>query len=265
MKHIAIIGTEGSGKTVLLTVLAKRFGTYEPNRIFMNPTGKTLRVVETNWNRLNKGQWPKSNIAGAKFIDLQWSCKTPSGEEFDLRAIDCAGQDLRRLFDENPPEALAPLAEYVLSAQVVLFLINPSDFIGEADEVQVIENYAAIKDAMDQLQQEGRCCALVFTQEDLHQNLVQEHGDWRNVAKDIVPAVHGGNLTADVAVFSVSAVSDTEVANTPDGHAMRVPKLNFQSTGLDQVMDWIVASASQVPEFKGNASSAESVGELRLG
>jgi len=251
MKHIVVIGTEGSGKTVLLTVLAKRFGHHEPKRVFMNPTGKTLRFVEKNWNTLNEGQWPPSNTAGQKFIDLEWRCQTPSGEEMDLHAIDCAGQDLRRLFDDSPPEALAPLAEYVTSAQVVLFLINPSDFIGVGDKDQVIENHVAIKEAMDRLRQAGRRCALVFTQSDLHQNLVQKHGNWRNVARDIVPAVHGGHLAAgDVAVFSVSAVSDTEVANTDEGRAVRVPKPDFQSTGLDEVMNWIVTSASQAADVR---------------
>src|SRR4051812_31660713 len=190
MKHIAIIGTEGSGKTVLLTVLAKRFGQHEPNRPFMNPSGKTLRFVEKNWKLLNDGRWPDTNTQGRAFQDLQWRCQTSKGQELDLRAVDCAGQDLRKLFDDNPPTELAPLSEYVNSAQVVLFLINLGDFIGHADEDQAIENHVVIKEAMDQLRVEGKCCALVFTQSDLYAGLLPSHGDWSDVAKSIVPSVH---------------------------------------------------------------------------
>jgi hypothetical protein len=244
MKHIALIGTEGSGKTVLLTVLAKRFGRHEPGRPYMNPSGKTLRFVEKNWRLLNDGRWPDTNTQGVALQELQWRCRTPEGEELDLRAVDCAGQDLRKLFDDHPPAELAPLHEYTASAQVVLFLINPGDFIGLADEDQAIENHVVIKEAMDRARLAGSRCGIVFTQSDLYAGLAQSHGGWPDVARSIVPSVHGGHVAGgDVPVFAVSAVSDTEVTETDEGRALRVPKPEFGSSGLDELMTWIVTSA----------------------
>lgn len=214
----------------------------------MNPSGKTLRFVEKNWGILNSADWPDGTAAGDTF-ELKWECRLPDGDNFDIRIMDCAGQDLRRLFDGQPPEALRPLSDYLKSAHVVLFLINPSDFMDVIDAEIAIDNQVAIKEAMDQLNQEGRQCAVVFTKSDMHQHLLTKHGSWEDAAKEIIPYVYNAHIAGgDASVFAVSAVADTDVANEAAGGNHRVPRKNFQSTGLEELMDWIVESAQNISE-----------------
>ena len=50
---IAIIGTEGSGKTVLATALARHLGRADTRGVFLNPLGVgTMRYVERVWQTL---------------------------------------------------------------------------------------------------------------------------------------------------------------------------------------------------------------------
>ncbi|MDR2438506.1 MAG: hypothetical protein LBE12_03910, partial [Planctomycetaceae bacterium] len=55
--QVAIVGTEGSGKTVLASVWAKRM-TQRQDEIFLDPKGfNTGMYVERVWATLNRGEW----------------------------------------------------------------------------------------------------------------------------------------------------------------------------------------------------------------
>src|SRR5436190_300979 len=98
---VAIIGTEGSGKTVLTTTLARRLSTIDARGVFLNPQGvATLRYVERVWQILQDGDWPPSTPTGDLF-ELRWKLELIGELESPVRLIDAAGQDLRLLFGEE--------------------------------------------------------------------------------------------------------------------------------------------------------------------
>jgi hypothetical protein len=201
--------------------------------------------VEKNWKILTSGNWPDGTAAGDTF-DLKWECRLPDGDNFNIRIMDCAGQDLRRLFDGQPPDALKPLSDYLKSAHVVLFLINPADFMDVDDPERALDNQVAIKEAMDQLNREDRQCAIIFTKSDLHQHLETKYGTWDQAAEEIIPYVYSAHISkGDTGVFAVSAVADTDEVV---GGNIRVPRKDFQSTGLEELMAWIVESAQSISE-----------------
>lgn len=247
MRHIAIVGTEGSGKTVFVTVLAKFFSRAGEREIFFNPLGKTIRFVENAWNRLQAGQWPEQTTSGEMF-NYEWECQFGQGESFQLKLVDCAGQDLRRIFSDDVPEQLRPLADYVHSAQVVIFLLNLGDFVGVRDLNQVTENIYVLKNAMDTLKAAGKEAALVLTQTDLYDHLLQQHGSWLEVVRTTNPLglLWGAHLRhGSVPLFAISAVADTTKADQPDGRLRRVPAESFKCQGMEAFGVWLVQAAKR--------------------
>ena len=247
MKHIAIVGTEGSGKTVFVTVLAKIYSGAVEREIFFNPLGKTIRFVENAWNRLQAGEWPEKTTSGDMF-NYEWECQFGQGESFQLKLVDCAGQDLRRIFSDEVPEQLRPLADYVNSAQVVLFLLNLGDFVGVRDLKQVTENIYVLKNAMDTLKASGKEAALVLTQTDLYEHFRQRHGSWLEVMRQINPLnlLWGAHLrNGSVPLFPACAVADTTVVTQPDGRVIRVPVKSFKYQGMEEIGTWLIQAAKR--------------------
>ncbi len=265
---IAIIGTEGSGKTVLTAVLARRFGHLDLNRldaqlVFLNPQNvATMRYVERVWQVLQGGDWPPSTPPGELF-ELRWKFEV-RGEDMEcqVRLIDAAGQDLRLLFGEEKihrmedlPESLRELAAYCRSADIVLFLVNLKDFEGEGDALRRTDNEAAIKIAMDYLSQvdRRRRFCVVFTQADLYRERARLREGWLALASEIIPYITGAYLQSiripmgdRVPVFPVSAVNRTRIAVDDQGVPRRVPDPPFGSDGLEVVVEWMTTQVREI-------------------
>ncbi len=247
--RIAIIGTEGAGKTVLITALAKRLSTIDARGVFLNPQGvKTLKYVEGVWQTLQSGEWPPSTPPGDK-VELRWKFQIVGEIESDVRLIDAAGQDLRLLFGDEQimskdglPAHLEALADYCRNADIILFLINLKDFLGEGDPQQRTANEAAIKSAMDYLSGDDhpRRICLVLTQIDQYRELAKKYGGWLELTAKAVPYVFSAHVKAhQVAVHAVSSVAETQVIVSSDGMPQRVPAPGFRSKGLTDLIQWL--------------------------
>lgn len=263
---IAMIGLEGSGKTILATTLAKRLSRIDGRGVFLNPQGvKTLRYVEHVWNILQSGDWPPSTPPGEKF-ELAWKLNIVGEPESDLRLVDVAGQDLRLLFGDEQiytgdslPAHLQSLGEYCYSADIVLFLVNLKDFTGQGDSERRAANEAAIKSAMDYLSSDGRGrrVCLVLTQADLYREIAHEHGGWQEIVSDTIPYIFGAHIMVrSMKVLPVAAVDDTNVTVDRDGTARRVPVAGFQSDGFDELVDWLTIQVREVKQELEQAHSA---------
>ena len=253
---LAIIGTEGSGKTVLTCILAKRLSTIDSRGVFLNPQGVgTLKYVEKVWQTLQHGDWPPSTPPGELF-ELRWKFEIIGEMESEVRLVDAAGQDLRLLFGEDRvaninslPDSLRALAEYCRSADIVLFLVNLKDFIGEGNPQQRTENEAAMKGAMDHLsanKQSLRFC-LILTQVDLYRDLATSRGGWYPLAKEAIPYIYAAYIKSkQIPVFLVSAVNKTRTAVHASGVPQRMPEPGFGSDGFDKVVDWMTNQVREV-------------------
>jgi GTPase SAR1 family protein len=270
--RVAIIGVEGSGKTVLMSVLAHRFDDISRNGLLLNPLDtKTMRYVGQAWNTLCCGQWPMSTAAGQLF-ELRWEIiARVNGSAgivtslFDpavlsaganssncimvpiceLRFIDAAGQDLRRLFTSDDEAALAMLPahlqhlwDYCRTADIVVCLVNLKDFLGEGDSNRKLDNEIFVKWALQRLsdnREQKRRMMLVFTQIDQYRKLLAAKGGLRGVANEILPLVYSAHVaTHDVSLHKVAAVSDVEFVDDEGGKLQRLPKKGFGSEGLDE-------------------------------
>lgn len=253
---IAVIGMEGSGKTVLTTTLAKRLSTIDARGVFLNPQGvKTLRYVEQVWQTLQSGEWPPSTPPGQIF-ELRWKLQVAGEAECDLRLIDAAGQDLRGIFGEDQiesaqamPSQLQSLAEYCRSSNVILFVVSLDSFIGEGDPRRRISNEAAIKSAMDHLSGHAldkRIC-LVLTKWDLFTSLASQRGGWLELLAQELPYIFSSHVRfKQIAVYPVSSVAQTRIQVDDNGQTFRAPKPGFCSEGLDELVDWLVGQVREI-------------------
>ena len=261
--QIAIIGTEGSGKTVLITVLAKRFSHISADGLFLNPLdGKTIKYVESAWHTLNSGEWPAGSPLGQLF-ELQWELRSGVHAQVGcrLRLADSAGQDLRRIFSDDDvetaarlPAHLQTLTAYCRNADIVICLVNLKDFLGEGDQERRTESQLVIKAALQRLSAPDghhRRFWLLFTQVDQYQAVRRKHGTWAGVAKEHLPYVYGAHVANhQVMVGAVAAVHDTQVVVDPDGMPRRVPKPGFTSRGLDEIMKWLASETKLIAEAR---------------
>lgn len=251
MVSIAIVGIEGSGKTILATMLAKQFSTQLPHRPLFEPmTVETVRSVERCWKTLEAGEWPPSTPLGQNSV-LQWRVHLNGSTHGELTMIDAAGQDLRQLFGEgrindfdNLPLHLKELAVYVCQADLILLLINLGDICGVADSMRRAENQFAAKAILDFLcvQRADNLpqVALVFTQSDQYQSMINEQTGWEHIAAKNLPSLASAYLGPEgIPVVAVAAISKTKVQMGSDNRPRRVPVAPLQSEGLEDLVAFI--------------------------
>jgi WD40 repeat protein len=126
MKHIAILGTEGSGKTVLATVWARKLAHSVNDKLYLvSQNITTEKYVEQAWRALSKGQWVPSTPQGEKF-ELEWVLHFGSSEHL-IKLIDLPGQDLRNFFNGEYSSLSTDsrkLCDYISSASIIFVVVN---------------------------------------------------------------------------------------------------------------------------------------------
>lgn len=141
--NIAIVGTRGAGKTVLVTVLAKCLSTPKNGAVLIPDDHRIAEYVELNYAKLQRGEWLDSTNVPTK---LSWKLRVKGREDQRLTLLDCPGEDIQRLFaqrhfeEERTSENKRDkeLLEYLFGASKVLLLINLGDFLGRTyDEREV--------------------------------------------------------------------------------------------------------------------------------
>jgi hypothetical protein len=247
--HIAIIGTEGSGKTVLIAALAKHIDSCQSQGWFLDPQNvQTQQYVDRIWSALTAGKWPPLTAPNT-FQQLRWKVRSPNNTTATMRILDPPGHDIRRLFSDNRsepgavPDDLQELADYCRNAAIVIFLVNLKDFLGQPNLEMRSATELALKFGMEYVKQAGsstKQCCLVFTQVDQYPGLADEEGTWANVARKYLPRLFGGQLSqGDIPVLAVSAVSSTQLVVDAQGMAEKIPARGFQSEGFDELLSWI--------------------------
>lgn len=255
--RVAVIGTEGSGKTVLVVTLAARFCEGQ-SRYFLEPKNRaTVRYMRAAFDTLNgkKGppQWLPSTDPGT-MCELDWDLHVDGKRRFAMRMVDAAGQDFRDLFGEEKAisnsgvTALQQhLVEFVKQADILILTVDLEDFVAETDADRRDTSEWTLKFAIDRLigHDKRKRGILVFTGKDRYQQYEQELGSWTAVAKKYLPVASRAALdNGQVSVLAVSAVNETQL--DPSGANRYVPKPGFTSVGLEELLDWIASQGGEV-------------------
>lgn len=268
MARIAVIGSEGSGKTILICTLAKRFAAVQPGRPALIAKDRaTAMYVERAWSYLQNQEWPPSTRPG-ELASLTWQIAQDS-QRTDLKMLDVAGQDLRQLFSEGRanaidqlPGELAQIVDYVRNADIFVLLVNLADFLGESNPEKRLGTEWTLRGLLDYVVAEGgnskHYAAVVFTQVDRFRATLADQGGFDQMAAKLLPNLYSAYLAPKrCARFFVSAIGSTTTEADASGAVRRVPFTDRKTddSDLKRLMNWIAATSSRVNQQKPNSET----------
>ncbi len=253
MKRVAIVGVEGSGKTVMLAGLGELYSRPDAEGYFLAPkTFETASYVMDVIARMREGEWP-SATAEDVMCCLDWTIKRDRGAGQkpevvgELSCLDFAGEVYRAAFgirSEAKMEANASLSgqvdelrSYIRKADAILVLINLRDVIANGcrdrrvQESMWITN-AILNAALGNDAKPSPRAAIVLSQADSYADTIRACGGEKEVLRRYLPHVYNSYSWLDT--FAVSSVDRTVL----DAEGNRVPARDFKMTGLVPIMDW---------------------------
>ena len=250
--HIAIIGTEGSGKTILATVWAHQL-TYSRDRR-LRLIGKNIdteRYVDQLWRQLNQEKWLPSNPQGTK-TELEWKLQLGDDFEYPIKLLDMPGQDLRNFFNGNYNSLgrdASELGDYIKTASTVVVVVNLERILNETQFARTqTEDNIVIREIARYLAENAdtQHICFVFTAWDkvapaildeyrsLTNYIQQKLTPFYNICEDATEQEGKG-----IYFLAVAAVAQTKYA----GYTKEiVPKENFRSYNLGNLTKILVQS-----------------------
>ena len=252
MRKVAIVGVEGSGKTVMLAGLGDLYTYPDDDGYFLAPKNfGTAAYVAEKIERMRKGEWP-SATAGDEMQGLDWTLsRQKEGGRVrpvnicEVSFLDFAGEVYRAAYgianggDASLKEQAEELKKYVCGADELIVLINLRDVItnGLGDK-RVQEAMWITKSILDTAlgEEDGRKvprAAIVLSQADSYAETIKACGGALGVLRKYLPYV--ANSYGWLDVFSASAVDKTEL----DDGGKIVPAADFTTHGLLPIMSWI--------------------------
>ena len=251
MKKVAIVGVEGSGKTVMLAGLGDLYTYPDEDGYFLVPKNfGTAAYVAEKIARMRRGEWPVAT-AGDEMQGLDWTLSRQKeggrGRPVNICEVsflDFAGEVYRAAYgissggDASLKEQAEELKQYVCGADELIVLINLRDVItnGLGDK-RVQEAMWITKSILDTALGDGAAAApraaIVLSQADSYASTIKACGGAQGVLKKYLPYV--ANSYGWLDVFYASAVDKTAL----DDNGNMVPAADFTTQGLLPIMAWI--------------------------
>ena len=253
MKKIAIVGVEGSGKTVMLAGLGDLYSRPDKDGFFLGPKNyQTATYVAEKIARMRRGEWPTATAEDV-MQGLDWTLRQRQGEGMrprdvcEVSCLDFAGEVYRYAFVRQgaTPASLVDevqsLKEYVRNADDLIVLINLRDIIvrgpddSRVHEAMWITNEILSYALDDNGGRKSSRAAIVLSQADSYADTIRSCGGPKGVLAKYLP--HVANNYDWLDILAVSAVDRTVL----DDNGNTVPAPDFKPTPLRTIMDWIRA------------------------
>ena len=258
MRKVAIVGVEGSGKTVMLAGLGELYSHPDPDGYFLCPKNfQTASYVAEKIARMRKGEWPTATAEDV-LQGLDWTLRKRQGpgtrprDVCEVSCLDFAGEVYRLAFGirqgaapGDMQEEVDELLSYVRDADDLIVLINLRDIIVQgANDPRVQEamwiTNEILSYALDK-REDGRTprAAIVLSQADSYADTIKSCGGPKGVLARYLP--HVANNYDWLDVLASSAVDKTVLDDNGDV----VPAPDFQPTRLRVIMHWIRGGVGQ--------------------
>ena len=253
MSRVAIVGVEGSGKTVLMAAFGEKYVAPDESGLFLEPKDQTtFGVVMRMTADMREGKWP-AVTAAQSVTSLDWKLCRRNGDAVDylcdISFLDFGGELYRLAFGDHTEEEREPyrdqiesLKSHIAGADALVVLLNLKDVInGRMNDPRTLEmlwvtkgivDYARTRIPTDRI-------LLVFSQYETFRAAVEAAGGLKGAYSKYLRHMRGPH--PDLPLASVSAVDRTVL--TSEGY--EVPSPDFTSSGLDSLMDWIVADVER--------------------
>ncbi len=256
MKRVAIVGVEGSGKTVMLAGLGELYSHPDENGCFLAPKNfATASYVSGKIARMRKGEWPGATAEDV-LQGLDWTLRRKRSKRdrpvdiCEISCLDFAGETYRTAFGirsesgQGASDEVDALKSYIREADEIIVLINLRDVIEKGNlEPRVQEaiwiTNSILAFALDK--SNGRAeprAAIVLSQADSYAGTIEACGGARGVLESYLPLV--ANSYGWLDVFEAYAVDKTKVDD--DGNLIPAP--DFNPVGLRSIVEWILHGIS---------------------
>lgn len=273
MRKVAIVGVEGSGKTVLLAGLGALYYRPDSNGYFLSPKNfQTSSYVNDLMDKLRSGKWPAATAEDV-FQRLEWTLKRSRGEVTrpdeicEISCLDFAGEVYRRAFvetdgriSEEMNHKVEALWDYIKQANDLIVLVNLSDVIAQkSNDHRVQEALWITNGLLDKALKElpGRKpprAAIVLSQADNYADTIKSCGGAGKTLEKFLPNLYFSYSWLDI--FEVATIDKTVL----DDDGQVVPARDFSLNGLLPIMAWILGKGTNRRKplpFKGGTRSAD--------
>ena len=271
MKKIAIVGVEGSGKTVMLACLGELYSHPDEDGYFLSPKNfTTMKYVCEKIAKLRHGEWPTATAEDV-MQGLDWTLKRQSSSArpenvCELSCLDFAGEVYRRAFcsesSHNESEEEKALKKYVDDCDDLIVLINLRDVIttGLGDPrvqqsqwvTNAILNYALAKSKGGEAGKQKRA-AIVLAQSDSYFSTIDRCGGPAKTLEAYLPHVYNNYGWLDI--FEACSVDRIRVDD--DGNIF--PHPDFKMTYLKGIVDWIKQGIAKKVSVNSTLATVDSV------
>ena len=252
MKKVAIVGVEGSGKTVMLAGLGDLYSRPDDEGYFLAPKNYgTAAYVAEKIARMRSGEWPTATAEDV-LQGLDWTLKQKSdGRQkpvsvCEISCLDFAGEVYRAAYgisgarDAEIAEKVDRLKDYIRRADDLIVLINLRDVIAKGlRDTRVQEAMWITKAILDVALHDGRGgtsprAAIVLSQADSYAATIAKEGGALGVLRKYLP--HVANDYDWLDIFEVSSVDKTFL----DDDGNMVPAPDFKLNDLCRILNWII-------------------------
>lgn len=262
MVKVAILGVEGSGKTVLFSVMGDRYETPDRNGLFLTPSNhETYSYCKKGMAALRKGAWPSATTPEAS-VELDWQLMKKRGGGGKagrplarLSFLDFAGEAYRKAFGGGGREsgvadernAVERLRRHVKKADALIVLVDLSKIInGDEGDPRTIEMNWLSQAILSEARKKS--VALVFTQADRYSETIRQCGGVRGALAKYLPVVNS-TYGSKLPLFQVAAVDAT--VPCADDPMLMLPAPDFGSMGFEELMRWMGKTARRRERLKG--------------
>ncbi len=262
MKKVAIVGVEGSGKTVMLAGLGELYSHPDEDGYFLAPKNYvTASYVAEKIARMRRGEWP---VATAEDVmqGLDWTLKLRQDERqrpqdvCEVSCLDFAGEIYRLAFGirqgavpSDLADEVSELKRYIRNADDLIVLINLRDIIVQgAHEPRVQESMWITNEILSYALDEkggrkGPRAAIVLSQADSYADTIAACRGPRGILAKYLP--HVANNYSWLDILAASAVDRTIL----DDDGNQVPSPDFQPEKLRVIMGWIRAGLGDAEQI----------------
>lgn len=264
MSKIAIVGVEGSGKTVLMTVLGEKYQTPDQYGLFLSPeTRETSDFHRVNLGKLENGEWPIETPHDS-VRSLRWTLQRKDENDgsivmADLNFLDFAGEIYREAFDGAADgtggqwvDECETLRRHVKESDVLIVLVNLRNVVLKMTDERTNQVVWLSKGIVDYAKRELKIphVALAFTQVDAYREVIEDQGgDLKAVLQKYLPDV--SNVYSNLPLFALSAVDKTKRGD--DGLLRPAP--GFGSKGLEELVHWILGCTEEGKKYAGEIAA----------
>jgi hypothetical protein len=243
MGKVAIVGVEGSGKTVLMGALCELYGEISDTRTFLMPENQAAYIfMRCIPHKLRVERvWPEATSVNA-LKSMRWTLRRGKDIVCEVEMLDYPGELYRLAFGEHKEqeanahrEELNEFLEHLVSADVLVVLLNQADLESPGNTTRNAETMWITRRIFDYAGKlpNLKDKILVLTQADRCIELISKTANLDGYYRTKMPMLH--YFYPDLKVMAVSAVDETDQQGRP--------KEDYSTIGCRELMQAVLPVA----------------------